>query len=211
MMPRPDYEVFIREFTHSNMALQNLENSDDTYIPFTKIYDTRTILIEHYATNGVFIDLFPIDGLPDEDSLGDYLKAQKSIFANLYNLHDYRTQDYLKYDKSLPQSMVKLKYWVKHLFYDSRDKSIRKLKKLYSQYSFDNSEYAGAICGAYGEKEHMQRSAFVEYMPIKFESRVYQCIASYDAYLKKHYGDYMTLPPLEKQCRTHSFEVYWKN
>ena len=30
----------------------------------------------------------------------------------------------------------------------------------------------------------------------------------YDAILKQYYGDYMTLPPKEKQFYSHEFEAY---
>lgn len=35
-------------------------------------------------------------------------------------------------------------------------------------------------------------------------------IAAYDAYLTKHYGDYMQLPPEEKRHTHHEFECWWK-
>ena len=32
----------------------------------------------------------------------------------------------------------------------------------------------------------------------------------YDEYLSKHYGDYMKLPPKEKQVSNHELLVYWR-
>ncbi len=35
-------------------------------------------------------------------------------------------------------------------------------------------------------------------------------IADWDAYLTKHYGDYMKLPPKEQQVSEHPYKVWWK-
>jgi lipopolysaccharide cholinephosphotransferase len=179
-------------------------------MPFAKVYDIRTVLVEHYATNGVFIDLFPIEGLPSEKHLSKYLKIQKKYCDNLYHLHDYKYGNYLEYDNSMPKTLVKLKYFIKHLFYYSKARTIKGLDSLYNSYQFDTAEYAGAICGAYGAKEHMDKNVFTNYISLEFEGRMYKCIAQYDAYLTKHYGDYMKLPPVDKQKASHHFKAYWK-
>ena len=211
MMPRPDYEAFIKSFRHPFIRIQHVENCDDAYIPFAKVYDSRTVLFEHYATNGVFIDLFPIDGLPPEEEIDSYCERQQALFSNLYNLHDYKSGAYLRYDKSMPAFLVKVKYWIKSWRYIPKDKCVARIKELHKSYSFDESEYAGAICGAYGKKEHMRKDVFLEYIPMAFEAKEYMCIRNYHDYLTKHYGDYMLMPPLDKQKPTHSFTVYWKD
>lgn len=211
MMPRPDYEFFISNFTSENIELQHLANSADTYIPFTKIFDTRTVLIEHYATNGVFIDLFPIDGLPSEEETVSYYEKQQRLFNNLYNIHDYKTKAYVDYDKSLPKFLVHIKYWFKHMKYLSRDECIHQLNQLYSSFDFESAKYAGAICGAYGMKEHMLKDIFTSYTKVTFENREYSIIENFDAYLRKHYGNYMLLPPVDKQKPSHHFIAFWKD
>lgn len=51
---------------------------------------------------------------------------------------------------------------------------------------------------------------FVSYITVEFEGRKYMAIRDYDAYLTRHYGDYMQLPPKEKQVSHHVFTAYWK-
>jgi lipopolysaccharide cholinephosphotransferase len=70
--------------------------------------------------------------------------------------------------------------------------------------------YAGAITGRYAEKEHMPAEVFKTYVEVSFEGKNYKAIADYDAYLKKHYGDYMKLPPKEKQVSNHDYKAWWK-
>jgi lipopolysaccharide cholinephosphotransferase len=42
---------------------------------------------------------------------------------------------------------------------------------------------------------------------IEFEGKLYKTMAGYKDYLKRTYGDYMTLPPVEQRV-THKFEAY---
>ncbi|WP_033149730.1 phosphorylcholine transferase LicD [Prevotella sp. RM4] len=210
MMPRPDYEVFLKEFTHPYIKIQHPGNDQNTYLTFAKVYDDRTVLEEFYAKNGIFVDLFPIDGLPDEKGLTSYLKTQDRETKNLYNLHDYLTGAYYLYEPNKPKWFVGLKAWIRHLFYHSRENSLTILHNLHLSYDFESSAYAGAICGAYAEKEHMIKETFINYIDLPFEDRTYRGIAAYDAYLTKHYGSYMQLPPIDKQKGSHSYIAYWK-
>jgi lipopolysaccharide cholinephosphotransferase len=87
---------------------------------------------------------------------------------------------------------------------------VEKFEKFLTQYPFEKSVYAGAITGRYAEKEHMPAEVFKTYVEVSFEGKNYKAIADYDAYLKKHYGDYMKLPPKEKQVSNHDYKAWWK-
>ena len=41
-----------------------------------------------------------------------------------------------------------------------------------------------------------------------FEDTKFMAIKEYDLYLKKHYGDYMQLPPIENRI-SHEFKAYY--
>lgn len=75
MLPRPDYDRFIREFegAYKDLNIQHLGNDDTCCIPFAKVYDNRTVLIEKHQRSGVYIDVFPVDGLPEEQYILDYI------------------------------------------------------------------------------------------------------------------------------------------
>ena len=44
----------------------------------------------------------------------------------------------------------------------------------------------------------------------KFEDRLIRVPVGYEQYLTQLYGDYMTLPPVEKRVTDHNFTAYWK-
>jgi lipopolysaccharide cholinephosphotransferase len=76
------------------------------------------------------------------------------------------------------------------------------------KYSFDDAEYAGQfdnylreVCPSY---------VFKEYIKLKFENKMFSCIKHYDYFLRRLYGDYMKLPPLEEQKSTHNLRAYWR-
>lgn len=203
MMPRPDYERFISEFAgyRSNMSLQNYDNDPQCYLIFSKVYDNRTVLEEGLMLrNGVAIDVFPIDGLPAETELDSYWAELSHTSHRIYRM----TRRY----KNTLWKDVKL--WVKKLYHPSRAKNIRILKKQLAGYDFATADFAGAITGSYGKKEHMSASTFRTYVTLPFEGREYMAIADYDSYLTKHYGDYMQLPPEDKRCTHHTYEAWWK-
>lgn len=203
MLPRPDYERFLREYpgTHEHYALQNARLDPACYLMFTKIYDDRTIQEEDIRLrNGVAIDVFPIDGLPAPEEIPVYIKAlDKSYQALICTTRMFGFR-----------GISLLRYYLRKLKYPSRKENIRRIKEQLSSYDFETSTYAGAICGSYGEKELMPQSTFTTYLTLPFEGREYKAIADYDAYLTKHYGDYMQLPPKEKQVRGHFFQAWWK-
>lgn len=204
MLPRPDYERFLTLFDgrYPNLVLQHYKNDDTYYFLFAKVYDNRTCLIEENTVGGVYVDVFPVDGLPSEEGLSGYIKELYETKENLI-----RSTKFYKFKSG---KLMYLKYLLKQIVYPSRRKVIELLDKQFISFPFETSDFAGAITGIYFEKEHMPASTFKEYTELTFEEHKYMAIADYDSYLTKHYGDYMKLPPIEQQVSNHSYKVYWK-
>ena len=204
MLPRPASDRFLKEFDgkYAELNLQHYGNDNTCCIPFAKVYDNRTVLIEKLQKSGIYIDVFPIDGLPEESKIKDYLY----IFNNQLHKIYFMTPFYI-ITGSLKD---RIKYYVKKFIYPTRDKYIMGFYNFLKSYSFENSVNAGAICGIYAEKELMPRETFESYITVEFEGRQYMAIKDYDAYLTKRYGDYMQLPSKERQVSHHVFTAYWK-
>ena len=56
----------------------------------------------------------------------------------------------------------------------------------------------------------MPKGTFIDYKDILFESKNFMVFSDYETYLKSLYGDYMKLPPIEKQVAHHTFKAYWR-
>lgn len=67
---------------------------------------------------------------------------------------------------------------------------------------YSNTEYVGVISGMYGKKERWSKKDYDEEMLMQFRDRKFKGPKNYDIYLSNIYGDYMTLPPKEKQKPT---------
>jgi lipopolysaccharide cholinephosphotransferase len=76
---------------------------------------------------------------------------------------------------------------------------------------FHTSAYAGRLVGDFGSREIMPRALFEKMTTLTFEGECFSAVADYDAFLTALYGDYMTLPPVEKQVTHHEFEAYRVN
>lgn len=203
MMPRPDYEIFLKEFeVGSHLVVQSYLNDDTYSFLFAKVYDNRTVLIEEGAINGIYIDVFPIDGAPSEKDWYSYIEKMDKLQRQL--------QKVTKFYKFQNKKFLKLKYWIKYIYYPSREKTIKRLDSFFNSYTFEESLFAGAITGRYGKNELMSAEIFRNYTTMQFEGFFFSCITNYDSYLTKHYGDYMQIPSKEKQISNHSFIAYWK-
>ncbi len=207
MMPRPDYERFIREFqgVDPELTVQNYHTDISFHREWTRICNNRTMLVYVLAVGGVFIDVFPVDGLPDEKETLKYLDYIKELRVKLW-----RTTKKKREAIQGNFYLSRIKYYLRHVFFPGRKTIIEEFEKLLNSNSFDTAKYAGAIIGVYGIKEHMDADVFKKYILVPFENHQFYAIADYDAYLKKHYGDYMQLPPKEQQKSQHDFKVFWK-
>ena len=199
-MPRPDYERFMQ---HAQEWLpQPLEarcyETDPTYPgAFGKIIDSATTLVarEHYAyVGGVYIDVFPIDGISGS-KLAQKRQLWKYQFYNrlIYLLHRNPYKHGHGVSSWLP---LLVRRFIKH-------KSIQNaLRKNMLRYDFDQCD----LCVNYddGMRGIMAKACYGRPTPILFEGKELMGVEQADAYLTNTYGDYMTIPPHEDR-RQHNF------
>ncbi|MBF0846173.1 LicD family protein, partial [Streptococcus danieliae] len=75
-MPRPDYDKFIELTSKQSIAdrLEVVSFENGTFkLPFAKLLDKNTIVKseynEEYGSENLWIDILPVDGLPEDDIL----------------------------------------------------------------------------------------------------------------------------------------------
>ena len=221
MMPREDYNACIKLYSHNYYEIDSLVNNSESYLRYARLYDRRTVLYSPWKkkmNESVFIDIFPIDGLPIGKGRQEILFLVQQIFmslhlatilrftvSNRYNDRDAGILAWRKYFRTFIKFVMQIA-----IGWTSPNTWARILNKIASKYSFYNQdEVAVLVSGPHGNKERMPKKIFNDYS-VEFEGRNFNTISGYDYNLCKLYGDYMQLPPIYKRNTHHTFEAYWK-
>lgn len=208
-MPRQDYNELIRMYNVEKVgSYYRLISPEDPISrhSYIKIIDTRTIKIEKnvdYSAGmlGIDIDIFPIDGQPDDNAEFEkwYGKLQRIYWA--YVCHVLKPQRKLKHMGILLIRVLS----------GSKERLRNKAARLHQMYPYESSAFVGAVESCFNFKgNRVQKSCYESYKLMSFEGHMLKAPVGYDTVLTKMYGDYMKLPPKEKQVTHHSNNVYWK-
>ena len=204
-MPRPDYDRFISLFNQPDNYYKVIDMYHDKKygFPFAKVHDTRTFIDElQYAKDhfGVYIDIFPIDGVGEDEQVFRILRWRKLLHTKKANYYQ-RT-----ISKKIINTFGKLVLlpFSAHQILKMMDKEARK-------YPYGSTPRAGIIINPYGTREIVNKSIFDKTIFMKFEDREYKVPENYDAWLSSIYGDYMQFPPVERRISPHVFKAWWKD
>lgn len=214
MMMRTEYErlleIFDKECNDNRYKLLSYNNDKDYYYPFAKIVDLRTTILEYpykkIENMGVYIDIFPIDFLPDDDKKIN--KLYKRYKTGNRIMDAYKVDNIEEFTQNKLKLLLKKPLrWIiqKFKFYKIILKMMDGLGKKYN-----NTKKVACISGRYFEKEIMPSDYISDYVFLEFEGEKFKAPIGYESYLAKHYGDYMKLPPKEKQMSNHSNVAYWR-
>lgn len=205
-MPRGDYEKLKRLSEKMNgqspYYIEFPGERKDFVYPYCKIYDTRTTLIENtrYKTKrGIFIDVFPIDGIGNtmEESIRNFKRIDYK--NNLLCTQICALRKGRELYKNASIVLLRAVPFLDHL------KIIKDIDKLSKLYDYDECNYVANLCGNWHEKEIMDKRWVEKSILCKFEDAQIYIPENYDEYLTRMYGDYMKLPPVEKQITHHDF------
>ena len=212
IMPRPDYEKFCMTFKSGKSYKVFSPVMGDSYIGYARVCDLERTWAHSMpwcikSPTGIWIDIFPIDGLDPE------VHGTESDFKRLSDLNKKRLIGRFPKD-NLSRPMPPLRFIrtiaKKVAFcWCNVEKTVSEYEDFIKSKDFNKSEFCGnrSFC-AYYHKEKYRRSLFDDYIDIEFEGSMFKAIAKYDEYLRTIYGDYMKLPPIEKRVR-HPQEMYW--
>lgn len=207
-MPREDYNR-LKELTSSINGctpyfLEFPSDKKDFVYPYGKLYDTSTTLVENtrYATKrGIFIDIFPLDGIGNTKE--EVAKRFKKIdrLNSLFYTSTCALRSGRKWYKNIA---IIVSRCIPSFILDARRIS-DKTNRIASQLPFDSCEYVANCFGAWHEKEIHERRVYGQPKLCKFEWTEIYVQEDVDAYLTGLYGDYMKLPPVEKQVTHHDY------
>lgn len=204
-MPRKDYDRFVHMcLDDSRYKILSYETDEKYIYSFAKVVDSYTKLKEwgtaEYEQLGVYIDVFPIDALPDNGRKRRLL--QKKVW------HLRKMQAY---------SIIKNRGYEKLYF-----KLIKKIAKIVGsrrwlylinnnlhKYDMDKESYCADIASALKRNICCNKNVFDTGRCTEFEGKMYNIPNNAEEYLSELYGDYMTLPPENERVSHHKFEAYY--
>lgn len=207
-MPRDDYIKLEKIMSGKKYGPYVLEtqhsNASDYCYPYTKLYDTRTTLVEHCRkplVRGIFLDIFPLDGA------GSDPQEAKKWFKSVYRYYQFYLSRIaaLRKDRSLYKNLaIILSRIIPEFIIDNIQLRIN-LDRKCQKYKLSESKFGGNFLGNWGEKELVPLSIIGKPVEYIFEDITIMGIENYDAYLTHIYGDWHKLPPKEKQSTHHDF------
>lgn len=202
-MLRVDYERLLSLWEQDRpegFVLQNKENSPAFSQSFTKIRKDHTTFLqdeteaERYHT-GIFLDVFPIDRIPNG-------KLNRLIFK--WNCMKYQllTREFVPPKESavvrLGSSMM-LAFYPKRSRAATRQKLLKKITKYNDRFDLETV----AIETMASLRKPFAADMADAYVDLPFEDGAFMCFAGWDDHLRRKFGDYMQLPPMEERAWKH--------
>lgn len=201
-MPRSDYMrlLEILQMEEKSSRYECLVPLKDGYFyEFAKVIDTATVVQEQQtitAKCGVWIDIFPLDGLKKEDKLCHNLLLLYNRFraAAVNVFFPHKTSGFMV---PFEYCIWKLCRWIGFKPFLKRSLSLAQ------KYKYDDCEFVGFASSYPAYNKYMKKEWFEDVVEVEFEGRKFKAPRGYHEYLTTQYGDYMQLPPEDKRVCHH--------
>ncbi len=203
LMLREDYERFVRAYNdghNDHLRLHSLLDDPDYALPYAKVEDNRTLLVEQTAVKpmGIAVDVFPIDPLKDtlsesEAFMDQLLRARLILQGKLL--------------RPTPLNSTAKKIAIKLLNILTAPLPLTTVTRWYERKcrrGKPGANFRAITVWGYGRREIMPAELYDNLTPIRFEGREFMSFADTHTYLTRLYGDYMTPPPEDKRHSPHT-------
>ncbi len=213
MMPRPDYEKFVLLYHEKGKyAISTPLIDNGCFLVYSKVYDKRTAKYENgvdynrYPVLGIDIDVFPLDGLPN--NIGTR-RIHKKLLSKIGALIIRTIAPVIKHNTFRGKIAGNLLYPLCRSF--GKDFFINMFIRFAKKYKYEDSDLVHvAFPLAVSKHESYSKSSFSQRTQVPFENCMFWAPEGYHEILTSYYGDYMVLPPKEKRCSHHVNKAYWK-
>ncbi len=215
VMPRPDYErflVYLQEHEEElrPLRLYNIKLNPDYPYMISRVSDERYVLDVENEDDygiGVFVDIYPWDGIGQTEKEMAQRKAKAARYSSLCYLSTRQ-----KCMKDNTRSKVKL--MIKPLAFAyaklvGKGYFVKKLNKMQSVYEYDDSRYVGCLVwGTDGSKGIFPIEWMEPYTKLQFEDTELRAPKEWDKALTKLFKNYRELPPEKDRIPHHGYKAY---
>lgn len=219
-MPRQDYEKFLMIASvelPSYLKIVDFKNTPEFGMLFCKIQDSRSDMVQYLEqkvgrnlSNGVFIDVFPIDGFPD--SLIGRIWYWVRIKA-IYTIRRAITTTFASQTTKGRLAWL-LGYFI-HLIYPfcrTEEECLLAAEKINKECMFGDTQICGRAATSMWKRYLLPTEVYGDPVFFDFEGIKVPLPHDYDAWLKYDYLNYMQLPPESERHPTHEYvkDTPWK-
>lgn len=202
-MSRSDYEKFLKlwqENPPEGYVLQNKENSKYFDQSFSKVRKDHTTFLQdqwqignHHT--GIFLDVFPIDRIPDG-------KLNRMIFKWHCMKYQLLTREFVP-----PKGGAIVRFGSAVILACTpktcREKVRQNTLKKITRYNHRQELETVAIETMASLRKPFAPDMLDAYVDLPFENGEFMCYAGWDDHLRRKFGDYMQLPPEEERAWRH--------
>lgn len=214
MFPRADYERFLEIMAEREAQGKNgiyrfgsVHNRADWTFPFARVWNGKTRVVYrnlNEAPTGVFVDIYPMDGLPDS-------MRRTKLYYICNRLLFFCLICRIRKEFKPGEGKIALKKALALLLRPVKPRSIcARIDRMARRRDFNKCRFVGCtVLSHYMSRERFPRAAFERGVLMDFEDTQLPVPNGCHDYLSALYGDYMTPPSREQQiAATHTIEVY---
>ena len=148
----------------------------------------------------LWLDIFILDRIPDNKLLDKWTRFKQMAIYGMSMPHRYKTR-YSKYSFSDKIKVFILSLMSVMFSMDSLFKMQKKLSEKYNRRKTENLYYSNYQPDYLHDTVKREWSEKV--IDMEFEGHMFMAPSGYDNVLKEVYGDYMTMPPMDKRKPSH--------
>ena len=209
MMPRPDYEKFLKIYNSQDSKYELITplNNKNYYLPFAKLVDKESTIVERRdvpCVLGLFVDIFPLDGMPKDRNeiqfFSESYSLNRQLLAEVSCKNGILEMLFLLLTGKIQRFLRALKFKTNRT--QCRDEIVNRLVNLGNSFDYDKSEIISVE--DIGDVAHPFPKEWLEpFQVMRFENIDVRLPKEYHNYLANAYGNYMQLPPKEEQINSH--------
>lgn len=213
-MPRPDYEKLLtmQGAFPAHIILDAPEKGRCAFT-FLKLIDSRTVLEEHHGaiqkTTGVYIDILPMDGHPQDPTVCRKHLATLSRLNSLFHSSQSKFSSLKNADRFLPRMKG---YLYSSLYTPWR--LYQKLTRKAMEYNYDSASSVGLLVEGDPIRERFEKGWLEPPAMMEFEGHLFPAPNEAEKHLSIFYRKqisrelyYHNLPKIPS---IHEHVVYWK-
>ncbi len=215
-IPRDDYERMLTVISNhlpENLELRTYQDATSHHYYFARIVDKRYQIrrmgsLEERLEN-IWVDLFPLDGMPNGAIARQWHKLRLLNTRLKYHLSCFEKVNIKRPGRPfVERAIIRVAIITRVGKWFKTEKQLAKLDRLLKKYPLEKSEYIVNFMGQtnYKFNEMFKKEVYGKTAMYPFEDMMLAGPEQFDAYLKSLYGDYMT-PPKESDRNAHAAEL----